>query len=231
MKVKRYTLHEYGLVILLLVMLPAGLRSGTVSTVTCDNGSQNQQVSDPQNAACNLAGQQGMVAGSSTVSVGSVSVWTSASSDFAYPFAMASASWDVVFPVAEMLTWQISWGYGANYSMSLSMGGQHPPLYQWISERLNDATWSQTVAAGEYIITASSQDYGEGDASLCANLGDPTPVPEPGTWMGALAGFGLLAAARRLTVKIRWERPKSSRAKHPPAGCSPDSQGRLRSAA
>ena len=201
MKVKRYTLHEYGLVILLLVMLPAGLRSGTVSTVTCDNGSQHQQVSDPQAAACNLTGQQGMVAGSSTVSVGSVSVWTSASSDFAYPFATASASWDVVFPVAEMLTWNISWGYGANYTMGLSMGGQHPPLYDWISERLYDATWSQTVPAGKYIITVSCQDYGEGDASLTVNLADPTPVgdpipvPEPGTWI-LFAALILLAAAR-----------------------------------
>ena len=183
-----------------LLAMP-GLWAGTISTVTCDNGSQHQQVSDPQTSACNLTGQQGMVAGSSTASEGSVSVWTSASSDFSYPFATASASWDVVFPVAEMLTWNIGWSYGADYTMGLTMGGQHPPLYDWISQRLYSATWSQTVAAGEYTMTAFSQDYGEGDASLSVNLADPTPVgdpipvPEPGTWI-LFAALILLAAAR-----------------------------------
>lgn len=120
-----------------------------------------------------------------------------------------------MFPTAELLAWQIGWSYGADYSVTLDMAGQYAPLQQWVSENLTGAVWNQTVAAGEYTFAAYTQDYGEGDASLSANLiattpaGDPDPpdpAPEPGTWLlagGVFASLGLFAAGRSLTVKMR----------------------------
>jgi len=191
------------LLLLPFVLLPAGLRSGTAITATCNDGNQNQQVSDPQSAACSLIGQRGIASGSGTAAAGSLYAWSYAYSLFPDPFATTLASWDVVFPTAEVLTWQIVWSSEADYAMTLDMGGQYAPLVQWVSEGLTDAIWNQTVPAGEYTFTAYTQDCGEGSASLWANLIATTPVgdpaPEPGTWIqagGALAGCGLLAAAR-----------------------------------
>jgi len=193
-----------GIVLLLFVMAPAGLRAGTIVTVTCNDGSQNQQFSGSQSADCSLTGQLGIVSGSGAVSAGSLSVQSFAFSLYPDPFATADASWDVVFTTAEVLTWQIGWSYGADYSMTLDMAGQYAPLGQWVSENLTGAVWNQTVAPGEYTFSAFTQDCGEGNAALWANLigtapaGDP--APEPGTWMlavAAFAGFSLLGAARR----------------------------------
>ena len=197
---------ERGVVLLLLlVMVAVGLRGGMIVTATCNDGSENQQVSDPQSATCYLAGHRGIAQGSGVVLAGSLYAWSWVDSIFQDPVATTDASWDVVFPTAELLTWQIAWSYGADYSMTLDMAGQYLPLYQWISEDLTGAVWNQTVAAGEYTFTACTQDEGEGGASLWANLIATTPVadqaPEPGTWIlagGVFAGFGLLAAARAI---------------------------------
>ena len=197
---------DKGVILLLLSgVVPVALRASTIITVICDNGAGYQQVSDAQSAACSLTGWPGVVDGSGSVSAGGLSVSTGAFSDYSYPYATANASWDVVFPTAEMLTWRMNWTYGGDYSLGLDMGGQYAPLYQWISENLFEQTWTQVLPAGDYTFSACSQDYGEGDASLSATLiaetpvGDPNPAPEPNTWIlaaGALAGCGLLAARR-----------------------------------
>ncbi|MGA2739789.1 MAG: hypothetical protein ABSG65_20400 [Bryobacteraceae bacterium] len=193
-------------------MVPASSRAVTVTTI-CFDRTDYQQNSGSDSAACSLDGQWGIVAGTGGVSGDDLSVWTSADSLYPDPYASASASLDMVFGASETLTWQIGWSYGADYAISLDMAGEYVPLYQWASENLDSAIWSETVAAGEYTFTAYSQDYGEGDASLTANLiaatpaGNPTdPAPEPGTWMligWTLGGSGLVAAGRSLTVKIR----------------------------
>ncbi|HXM43160.1 MAG TPA: hypothetical protein VN924_18130 [Bryobacteraceae bacterium] len=202
-----------GVVLLSLFgMFSVCLRAGTVTT-TCYDRTEYQQDSGSESAACSVDGQWGIVAGSGGVSADGLSVATSADSLYSDPYATASASLDMVFPTAETLTWQIGWSYGADYSMSLDMAGQYAPLYQWVSENLSGADWSQTVGPGDYTFTADSQDYGEGDATLSATLiaetavGDPPdPVPEPVTWVLAgwvLAGSGLVAVGRRPAVKIR----------------------------
>lgn len=180
--------------LLLFVMVPAGLR--------------------PVRSLSRLATTAARI-GRGTVSAGSLSTQSSAYGLYPDPFATADASWDVVFPTAELLAWQIGWSYGADYSVTLDMAGQYAPLQQWVSENLTGAVWNQTVAAGEYTFAAYTQDYGEGDASLSANLiattpaGDPDPpdpAPEPGTWLlagGVFASLGLFAAGRSLTVKMR----------------------------
>jgi hypothetical protein len=204
--------------LLLFAMAHAALTASTIIIATCNDGGQNQQVSGSESATCYLSGQAGTVSGLGTATVGNLDAGSSADSNFPDPYATVSASWDVVFPTPEQLTWQFAWTCAADYSMTLDMAGQYAPLYQWISQNLDGATWSQTVASGKYTFTAYTQDYGEGSAQLSAALigetpvGDP-PAPEPGTWMlagGALAAFGL---------KIRWERSRNSRATCRPAGC------------
>src|ERR1039458_1824664 len=97
------------------------------------------------------------------------------------------------------------------------MAGQYAPLQQWVSENLTGAVWNQTVAAGEYTFAAYTQDYGEGDASLSANLiattpaGDPDPpdpAPEPGTWLLAGGVFAGRLAKGTATDQPRRQQPE-----------------------
>lgn len=210
---------DRGVLLLLpFVMVPVGLQAGTIVTATGNDDTEidYQQVSGSQSAACYSTGQWGISSASGNVSTGSLSAWSSTYGLRTDTFAATDASWDVVFPAAELLTWQIGWGMEADYSMTLDMAGQYAPLNQWIfPENPGGAVWSQIVPAGEWTFSAYTQDYGEGSASLSAALiamspvpdpDPPDPVPEPGTWIlagGVFAGLGLLAAARFLGLRCR----------------------------